>query len=360
MKWDIRFALLSPLLGSMFAVFVMFLNKGFLGAIDWYFVSSLLVCVASLTFLRSKRKWLRFLACLLVLLSLIHLASFRRNALVLLPFLLYGGVRVWFSSLHWMKGVLLALIFSAGVALATSLLGNYLTQKKVHSVSVMMVSDLRVAALLRGEEKQEANWLARYTTLRSPARTAFLLRADAQNDTPCPEKFDAMGRVPLNEEEWKALRSHYAKAWVEYPFSMLSARFIQATQFYCGSGTLRPVKTWVDEHFPAVQKYPDRWGIPLPDYESSQSGKLNIPWALGLLVTLIYGWHGVRYHRLGEMRWEFCSLFALLAYAYELSFMVVTPAPFWRYHLPALLLVFFFISMACVDIFLWRRKGNEG
>lgn len=147
MKWDVRFCFLSPLLAVCFAVLVMFLNRKFLGAIDYYFVTWLLVCVASLTFLRDKRKWLRFFCLILLVLSLIHLASFRRNALVLIPILLYGGVRVSSPSLHWIKGVLLALILSVVTMLGTSLLQNYLTQRKVHSVSVMMVSDLRVAAL---------------------------------------------------------------------------------------------------------------------------------------------------------------------------------------------------------------------
>jgi len=362
MKKDVRFVVLSPLLSGAFAGSVIFLNQKFLGAIDYYFFSFLLMSITCLIFLRSKKKVLRVLFCVILFVSLIHVISFRRNALLMLPFLLYGTWVLLFPQMRWIRRVILTLISSVLVAFLSSGLSLLLTQERgrTHSVFVMLVSDLRVASLLRGEEYQEAAWLENHTPLMWPLRTQFLLRADAGDACRHSELVDPMGRTLLGEKGWEELSHRYFESWLLHPESMLVARVIQASQFYFGSETLQIVRKWIDSSFPAVHRHPERWILPQPEIESHRAGKLSLAWVAGVLVAILYGWHGVKRQRVGENQWRFCFFLVLLAFVYEFSFLIVTPAPFSRYRMPSLLLVLFFIPWACLDMLFWRlRRGGK-
>lgn len=356
MRHDGRYIVLSPLLAGSFAIFMIFFDRHFVGALDYYFLCVFLVSITSLLFLRSKKRGVKLVAAFILLLSLLHVVSFRRNALILVPFLCFGGLRLLLPYVGWGKIMSAGLSIAAAVVFSASWIGGKLAQQQTHSASVMLVSELRMAALLCGKEQQEAHWLSVHTPLGWPPRTAKLLRADAENDSPDPQRFDPMGRVPLQEEEWQSLVTRYVQMWRHHPLSLATARLILATQFYAGSETAMPIRKLTEMLFPSVRLHPEYWNLPIPGGEPPHLGKQGWLWPCGVLLFLAYLRHGLRNHRLGEERWRFLSFVMGLAFLYELSFLILTPAPFYRYHSPFFLLVLFFIPLACVDMLLWVQK----
>lgn len=223
-----------------------------LGLDFFFFVHLTVLCITLAYVPTSESKGQRALAWIIIAIALFHAVNFRKNAILLVPFvtLVYTCVtaiaKKRFLSLL-LKWVLITVIFSL---LSLKLIAWTLPVIHTHPAEPMLASDLRIAAVLRGEQEQ--------------FKTAILQSGGSEKNLnhPYKDSLTAYWGKELRSAKGRELIPHaygfYFNHWIHYPGSMFTARLIQVAEFYCG-GSLPCGRPIIEQLYPAINGNPKAW-----------------------------------------------------------------------------------------------------
>lgn len=294
---------------------------------------------------------------------LIHMASYRRNSLILIPLIIYFFLPFINKKLGKIAKASYALV---GTALCVCFCGPITKAVfptfHTHPVTPMMASDMRIAITLRGEEHTSDN--------------PYIQGVSLGHLTPGVERgtytlSQAASIQEQEDESWKLFVKRYIEEWVQHPGDMLMARFIQACEFYTGANLPSGVKQWTESLYPAIKKNPNAWTMP----KNNDGYLLRQPICLShvihnylvllpaFLLAGIYAWR------------RNCKIFTLtgspgnglmlaLSITYALSYLVATPTWDERYLMPSVLMAACVVFPAACSLILTlfgfpKAKGEE-
>lgn len=313
--------------------------------LDLYFFAVVIVTLTATLFLSDRRGWVRNIAAILILLGLIHMPAFRRNAVLLMPLItLFAMVKLW-PSMRLGSKLGISVAFSAAVYLLSA---AFVSLLPVHShqwpATPMVVSDLKNAAILENRLQREVDFL-KTCHLEIYDRREHYGR-DASH-TLGPETF-TVDICPPNEEEWKALVEHYLQAWKENSKAMVFSRLVQSVQFVNNGKVPTPIQAVVEHIFPDIKKQEMTWcWMPWGAKKQPQYGYVRWVTYTLVLLCLSFSWFQLRKKRGAKKEDEYMqgmTMLALTGVVYVLSFFVVVPTPDNRYHTLSLFLSFWYLS----------------
>lgn len=242
------FLLSAPLAWSTKLMFV-WMKLG----LDFFFFVHLTVLCITLAYIPvCKSKGQRTLAWIIIAIALFHTVNFRKNAILLVPFVTFTYTYVTtFTKKVCLASLLKWVLITAAFSLAALKVVAW-TLPVIHRQPVipMLSSDLRIAAVLRGEQAQ--------------FKTAILQSGGSEKklNHPYKDSLTAYWGTELMSAKGRELIPHaygfYLNHWIHYPGSMFTARLIQVAEFYCG-GSLPWGQTVIEQLYPAVQNNPKAW-----------------------------------------------------------------------------------------------------
>lgn len=290
-------------------------------SLDYYFMCLLWPFLAALVeYFNCELKDKRLVWLVVVMIVLLHLVSYRRNAALFVPVLmgclLYGAE--WFRILSWGNKFV---VWCASVAMlllvAFSGVDAILPVSKARSLTPMMESDVRIASILRGEldEFRKQGFFAITRDKAERKITAFWYVAS---------KCGA---------EWTAYRDIYVEEWRTHPETMMAAAIIQRIQFYCGGHSFLFLKEAVESRYPIVKNNPKAWEACTPLVHESPCWRLF--WICTAPFCALVGYAVWRKKRLLSPVVVICTTSAAIAALYACSYMVVVPTPDARYLAPS-------------------------
>lgn len=290
--------------------------------LDYYFMCLLWPMLAALVeYCNSETKRKRLAWLVVVLIVLLHLVSYRKNAALLVPVLmaclLYGAER--FRMLSWSKkfvawGISVVMV----LFVAFSGVDVILPVKKGHPLIPMMESDVRIASILRGEQDEFRKQGCISITGEKAERS---ITAFWYGKTKC---------------EWNALKNIYIGEWRTHPETMMAAAIIQRVQFYCGGHSFQFLKQAVESRYPIVKHNPKAWEICVPQVHDLPSWRLLWICMAPLHALLVYALWSKK--RLSSTVCIICVGAAVMAVLYACSYMIVVPTPDARYLAPSYML----------------------
>lgn len=342
--YNMLFSLLFPLYALAMLIFRQMAYFQYMFSIDLYFIALLLVAITSpLFFSRIRRSKTNDLIIFLISSCIfLHLLSFRKNAILLIPFLVTYSVMMRYPQLPTRK-----LIYSFFV---TSLLlpffyatNHLLPARHTHPAIPMVVSDLKISAILRGEEDVNRRILKRIG-----------LRYKPHEETICPLSgvpgtFDALGKYDAltAKEQWESLKSYYFESIKKHPKTMMIAKLIQIVQFCSDWYVPMGLRNLLHHHYGTCPPNSPLWESRF----STKETRITYERIVVYLLTLIALLFSIRsWHRDGRSLPLVISLATGgAAIIYFLSFLPVTPTPDFRYHSPSMLLGVF--SILCTALY---------
>lgn len=319
--------------------------------LDYFFVA-LLLTVVQIASLRDqvagKKIWFYIVFVLLVVLAF-HLVSLRKNALFVIPiiFLYYFDVIKCGRKLFLACGCCLLSVFL--YCMANPVADRLLSKRALHPTYHMMASDMCISALLQGKYEQ-----VRFVPLMSRAKGTIV--ATTYGPLVFPGDYKNYAEYcAADETAWEQFVGEYLETWKQYPAHMLSAKVLQGIFFYTGNYAPSWLRRLTASCFPAVKVYGKCvWGKRSPDKAS-----LRILAMMPFLALFYFCRRkGGRFcHALGET----FTFFALVAVAYLLSFLPVTPMAELRYLVPAMVFAPCLCGGILLDVVEWvivRRRGR--
>lgn len=237
--------LLIPLCCSTHYIFkTLPLGLDFFFFVHFVIMSTVLACVC-----RIKGKHMRILAWIIIAITLFHAVNFRKNSVLLIPFVAYIYTYIRYKTrekrmVRLSRWVLITILFSF---ISTNIVAWVFPVTHLNPMAPMMSSDVRIAAVLRGEQGLFRE------TLRNSDISATKLNHEYKDSLTAAE----FNELDVNQN----LRAcqMYTENWKQNTGSMLMARFIQTVEFYSG-GIVHPMmQKWVERLYPAVQGNPNAW-----------------------------------------------------------------------------------------------------
>lgn len=322
--------------------------------IDFHFVA----VIVSVLFVmwrakRTNRKKMQYLWMVAFLLLLIQMVEVRKNAALLLPFLFAVELYIFYPRFSKKCLTLLAVAFSAIFLFSEKYVSEKLfVDQKTYPASVMMMSDLCLAATLRGDSETTHAMLIRETGYQLKKKTRYY-----RADIPYFPSF------PVNEYDsshWEPLKKIYFDAWINEFVSMFDARMLQVVQFYTGG--------YIPEF--VIKYYDFRYGVG-NDIRSNLPAAFNykryfsmLVWLIVAVVSILYTYYLTR--KIVNKRATYVDtcvwVSSVVGILYAASFLVVTPTPDFRYRVVCLLLFSLTSSVAFVKLLekhlLKRRERN--
>lgn len=315
-----------------------------------YFFTTILCSSLSLSFMlyRAPGKWVRLLCAVGLVILLWHMVEYRRNAALLLPGFVYLLTARYMPGARIFSKAALAAVFTLALywTATNSIRLSGLTVEHKPSMTPMVESDLRIAALLTDSREQEwenlrANGMPVYEHEYRDSITAY------------------WGGADVNKTDWERVWPYYLNAWKTNTGNMLMARFLQLSQFYWSGTTPAIVENLADAMYPAMQHNPQRWVTLRPtDMQYTYLRVLRLAVTLGTIILclrLLYLW---LVRRVALSACQYVQLIVTgAASAYSVSYVVVTPTADFRYLLPAQVLGFFVFFLMALQAYL-RRKDS--
>ena len=304
--------------------------------LDYYFMCLLWPMLAALVeYCNSGTKRKRLAWLVIVMIVLLHLVSYRKNAALFVPvlmaFLLYSAE--WFRMLSWGKK-LITWCASVVMVLLVAFSGTdvILPVKKVHPLIPMMESDVRIASILRGEldEFRKQGFISITGEKAERSITAFWYGGSKA------------------KAEWKAYRDIYVEEWKSHPETMMAAAIIQRIQFYCGGRSFSFLKEAVEARYPIVKNNPKAWEAWVSLVHDSPCRRL-IWICMAPFCALLA--HALRRKKcLSVTVYISCAAAAGMAVLYACSYMIVVPTPDARYLAPSYMFALVAASILAVAL----------
>lgn len=312
--------------------------------LDYYFMCLLWAMLAAMVeYFNSELKgvWL-----VVVVIVLLHLVSYRKNAAVFVPVLmgclLYSAE--WFRMHSWGKK-LIAWCVSVVVVLLVAFSGVdvILPVKKAHPMIPMMESDVRINSILRGEQDE--------------FRKQGFFPITGEKAERSITAFWYVGSKA--KAEWKAYRDIYVEEWKSHPETMMAAAIIQRIQFYCGGHSFSFLKEAVEARYPIVKNNPKAWEAWGPLVHDSPCRRL-IWICMAPFCALLA--HALRRKKcLSVTVYISCAAAAGMAVLYACSYMIVVPTPDARYLAPSYMFALVaasILAVALAEVFVRACKKN--
>lgn len=327
------YLMLLPLLFIALLFFNKVLSIGYWGNLSYFFLVALGCFFPLCKLLTSSRCFVKLCGIVGVIILCVHVIEFRRNAWLVLPFVIFFITRLIGNG--WKKQVISTLLMLLTVACVDSVVIHIIHPKVMHSTSVMLIADTKIASILCNQREREKMWLMEHCSVKSPSRTEYKLRANS-NIAPVDEsQYDIIRRVALTDSQWHDLSERYVQYWKSFPREMLYARLLSVVHLFWS------VKTpeWLQSHL--VRLYPHlserNFGYADgPVWENTLPPFITVTlWLSVVVLTVIL----VCYTK--KKNGHICQLDAgimlscAVAFVYIASHLVIVPAPFIRYFAPA-------------------------
>ena len=337
-----------PMMGLVFLFLNCFNYYQFQFSLDLYATSILLMVITMPLFYRNGHILRNTLISIFIFILLIHLFHFRRNSVILFPVFFVYVIRMSFPSIS-LKKILFFLFLSLPIVPAFFYSTSLLPSKHSYPIIPMMVSDLKISAILRGEEGDEKEFLHTIGLNYDGTNTiAPLYWVDGTH----------VGHDPrATVKQWDELREHYIRILSSKKVSMIFAKAIQIVQF-CTSGY---VPQWMQR---IIHLYFPKCSPTSPPWNLDFCRKNGSSYALERLIVYFFVavcFFLARYERKqngSELSLSLSMILSAVALAYLVSFFPITPTPDSRYHSPSMLLggssiifiIIYYINIATVSL----------
>ena len=306
--------------------------------LDYYFTCILWCLLAAMVVhFRASSHTSRIVCTCIIIFFLFHLVSYRKNSILFIPFvlgwLLY--MTCWFRKICITKKltvwISVSLIFTL---ISYSGVDILLPVTKQHPITPMMESDVRIAAILRGEQD------------------AFRREGILQSTGSITEDCISAYWIYLPEKSWDKILTMYINEWKEHPETMIAASIIQRIQFYSGGHNLPFLRKWVESRYPVVKKNENTWKIITPLY-SPQS---YVPHLKGLLmmctapISIVLASLLLHRKTIAPEASSTCIIAGSLSFLYAISYLIVTPTSDARYLAPAEMFAILSFALSAISV----------
>lgn len=312
----------------------------FPATLDCIFLTVLLSSLTIIiTYPALRTKISKYSALFILLVLLFHLVSYRKNAVLLIPIfsiVLMGCIRKKIL-VSISECIIVGLSGIAVIFLCTLSFSLFIPVKKMYPTLPMLESDLRIAAILRGEQ----------ATMRRE-----LSKIGYNTDHPLMDSLSAYyagGKVDKEQ-----INNLYLREWFKHTETMLAAKFIQVTEFYTGGHLPGFIQNALQIRYPALN-----------ENEASMRFLLGLKKPYWMTRMLLLGMCFFITCRLSVRKFmgvfktrteEICWLAASIATVYAVSYIIVTPTADVRYLAPSVVVGFPSIALY---IYLWRIGANR-
>lgn len=312
----------------------------FPATLDCIFLTVLLFSLTIIiTYPALRTKISKYSALFILLVLLFHLVSYRKNAVLLIPIFsivlmecLRKKILVSISEciIVGLSGI--AVIFSCTLSFSL-----FFPVKKMYPTLPMLESDLRIAAILRGEQ----------ATMRQE-----LSKIGYHADHPLKDSLSAY--YAGGEVDKEQLNKIYYREWREHTTSMLAAKLIQIAEFYTGGRLPDFIQNALRARYSALKENDKAMNFLLSWKKPYWITRMLI---LSMCFFITFRLSVKKAKGLFRSRTEeICWLAASIATVYAVSYIIVTPTADVRYLAPSVVVGFPSIALY---IYLWRIRANR-
>lgn len=316
--------------------------------LDNFFLCSLFPLVASIVaFYRVKRRWWKLCLLILSFAILWHSCSLRKNALLLVPVYVFSICYVhskWRQLGILVKSFSVVCISSIYFVIFMVLSNLMLPSLKSYPVTPMLISDVRIAYILRGKSEdlfEKEKHIGKLPIKNYSLGAHWHVVHDKDNCEICHEIPNVLLMHASNPYGlyWETLKLHTQE--------ILLAKLIQINQFYCAGWTPSFLRELIESQYSVIRRdVRITWPGVFRPYRIADIWGTHIL----LAITMLYSMKKLKEKGIaGSCFNYFYVLIGLCAILYTLSFTVVTPTPDDRYLMPSL-------SLAHAILIVWLGK----
>lgn len=338
------YCILGLVLGVVVLIFSDLKYYRFYYYIDCPFLASVLLCITLVFLLKTRCQAIKVASLVCFLVSLAHVILLRKNAICLAPVLMTGACVQLYG---WQPRPWLTLARSLGytilfVLVTLSASSFFLPAKRMPSALPLMVSDLKTAAIIRGDN-EEVHFLL----------TSRYLTEDLNQVHSIGPEYWVRVQWKMSDEEWKQAKLHYISQLKAHPDSMLVGKLVQYLQFMTNGYVPEWTRRAICLAYPDLPVCGETWNWEENGWWTG-SGRYERPviYSISLVALLYFIQAAIR--RRGDRRIVFSAcLFGGTAFCYLASFVPFTPTPDPRYHTLPLL-----CSCICSTLALLHAVGQ--
>lgn len=284
-----------------------------LAYLDIIFLACLCLTITIASYIRALQNksviaklfvWAIFLLCLM------HLVSFRKNSILIVPFILYWGfVDYGLMVNRWVR-MAVSVIISACLYISVN---NLIPAIESHPEKPMMISDLKNVDILRGKINGNGN---RYTPLLDKEHNSI-----------------AAGNLLswTKDHSYEDLKKTYVSYWKKYPKEMLLASAIIRVQFFRQEHIPQFIKEVIGRHYPEIKKNKKVWVDEQPESYMPYTMLFkfrNLIFIISCAFVLV--WFVIQ-KKICSQKVHLAARGIIVAVVYMLSFLIVTPCCSHRY-----------------------------
>ncbi len=266
------------------------------------------------------------------------MVNYRRNAILIAPIF-------FIFAIHSLRNIklfrLCALYFLYIAAMIPFALSFVVPVKKTSPTNPMIESDLRIAAILRGEQ----------LLIREKLKDCGFIDTEhyLKDSIAACSVGDYETGVNIDQEK---LRRLYFEEWKNHTNSMLLAKSIQVVEFYTAGVLPGILQKVLINTYPALKN--NRNAMMFHSYQA------KIVWIPRMVLFILLSWISLR--TLSDQRKSATSpapvwLVSTISVLYAASYLIVTPTPDMRYLTPSVVLGFPAAVLYVSDL-LKRRRQN--
>lgn len=310
-----------------------------MASLDYFFLTSATLSILACMLVHTtNRSWVRMGALFILVITLINMVNYRKNAILIAPIFFIFAIH----SLHNIKLFrLCALYFLYIAAMIPFALSFVVPVKKTFPTNPMIESDLRIAAILRGEQLIIREKLRDCGFVDSEHKLKDTIAACSVGDY----------KTGTNIDQEK-LRHLYFEEWKVHSNSMLVAKGIQVVEFYTAGILPGILQKALIEAYPALKNNDKAMSL--------RPHQLSVVWIPRMVLFILLSWISLR--TLSDQRKSATSpapvwLVSTVSVLYAASYLIVTPTPDMRYLTPSVVLGFPAAVLYVSDL-LKRRRQN--
>ncbi len=292
--------------------------------IDGFFYPFVISAIIGIYFVLINAEKKRILWLVFVLFCLFHCVSYRRVAILSLPFFFYFMAPVFIGSKKTMRRAVTSLIAATVFGLGTLTLTRHLPSCPAYPATTMMYSDMSMAGILSG------NW----ESFRDACRKG---KIRGTRDTELTDKEVYLSQLynggvlvePSSQENWNCFLQTYIDYICSHPKEMVLGRIISLIQFYSNGNVPNFVKEIISSQCPKAALNDKLWGVHNHTPQNAWGGYEKIYLFCISAIALICLICNI--NRL-DFEFRFFIFLSVMGFVYSLSYWVVTPTPDARFH----------------------------
>lgn len=344
-NYELFLVILSILLVMNILGFVCYLY------LDFHFsaVMALILFIIYISYQQRHDRKKVVLFSLVLLLLFYQMIELRKNALLLMPFLLALELRALLPRVKKYYIGLIAIVLTMGLFYVyNQVTTRFIRDQQTYPAAVMMASDMCIASTYRGDIIDKCEIMRR--------DTGYEIRTQRYYDTCIP--FNMYPVEKYNKENWDALKSMYLEDWENHFSSMLAAKVIQAVKFYTAGYTPGFMVNLYEN------LYDLEGGMALSVQPLTlKHGIRVVTWLLLATISATYACYSLwRYTRKELFSTDkLVCVISCIGWLYAGSFLVVTPTPDGRYRSFSIYLFCLVTAYAVTKVFalIYQRKQNK-